>query len=305
MGLHDYALHRCKLASVAAVAALAATPAGALDSLLVGDLSNAATGQPVVGATLTVRFDEQTWETSSDEQGHFSTTVTLPGNQRLYLVQLRAEHPQFASKTREIAIVDGQPEEPITRLDLFPAALAECLLQDDNLVVVGHFRPPLGEDIPDLSDRLAEALQFDLLTVMQQLHLPPALQPVFAPCRDARPRLITQGSTLARALRAHAVVHGNVSRSTGEFLVRAHVSDAYEISSAPVTTQNPAVDLENPSAAQLNPETYAAVLMAVAAGIANRRDCPGAATVLAAAEALGEDASALLEVMEANCGVTQ
>ncbi|MEM9384918.1 MAG: carboxypeptidase-like regulatory domain-containing protein [Pseudomonadota bacterium] len=309
MDWQDYASPRSRrrreltIALAAGVLLGACVNAYAIDALLAGDLTNAATGQPVVGATLTVRFEDERWQVASDEQGHFSATIDLPGEQRLHIVQVSAEHPRFAAKTLEVAIVDGVPEDPITRLHLFPAALAECLLKKDNLVVVGHFRSPLGEDIPDLPDRLAEALQFDLLTVMQQLHLPPALQPVFAPCRDAKPRVITQAGTLARALRAHAVVHGDVSRSTGEFLVRSHVSDAYDIVSVPVTTQNPAVDLANPSAAQLNPQTYGAVLMAVAAGIASRRDCPGALTVIAAAEALGEDVSALTALMEGNCGM--
>lgn len=299
--------HVFKAARSCALAALAlsvAMSAHAQNAVLAGQVRSAATDQPIVGAALTASFRDETWQIASDLDGFFSLSLDLPGEQRLHIVRLMVEHEDFAAASSEIEFVDRVPEETPPRLRLFPKDLVDCRLSEANLVIVGHFRSPIEQTIDDLPDRLAEALQFDLLTHMQQNDLPLRLQPVFASCGGARPRLPAHAKMLAQALRAHAFVHGSVQLDSDDFTVSALVSDAYALSSQPIVTQNEAVDLANPSSAQLNPETYAAVLLAVAAGVAEQSDCPGALRVLSAAESMAGP-SALRSAIEQLCEVGQ
>ena len=276
--------------------------AQAQNAVLAGQVKSAATDEPIVGAMLTARFGDQSWQIASDLDGFFSLSLDLPGEQRLHIVRLMIEHEDYATRSSEVEFLDRVAESTPPQLRLFPKELVGCRLSEANLVIVGHFRSPIDQAINDLPDRLAEALQFDLLTHMQQSDLPLRLQPVFASCDGARPRLPTHAKLLAQALRAHAFVHGSVQRDQNDFTVSALVSDAYSLSSLPTVTQNQAVDLNNPTAAQLNPETYAAVLLAVAAGVAEQSDCPGALHVLSAAEAMAGP-SALRADIEQLCEV--
>lgn len=264
--------------------------AAALDVIVVGDLTDATTGQPIVGAPVEVRFSAlPVGRALSDERGRFRVPATLPDGSNLYVAQLAIDHPDYAAKTEEIQVVNKEPTRDSYALTLFPRVLAPCLPQrghGTHLVVVGHFRSPIGENIGDLSDRLAEAMQFDLLNHLQRAHVPTNLQPIFAPCTEAKPRAISQGKTLAQALRADALVHGNVSREQNSFHVSTHVSDAHNPAAAPVTATSRDVDLNNPNIASMNPDTHVAVLAAVAAGLLENRDCVGALAVASAAERL-------------------
>lgn len=288
-------------------ASLAAAPAASLDVIVVGELSDATTGQPIVGAPTEVRFGDATVGSAlSDERGRFRIPATLPGSSNLYVAQLAVAHPDYAAKTVEFQVVNKEPARDSYALELFPRRLTPCLPERDaaHLVVVGHFRSPLGEDIADLSERLAEAMQFDLLNQLQRVRLATPLQPVFAPCTDARPRQLTHGKTLARALRADALVHGNVSREEDRFHVSTHVSDAYADAPTPATATSRDVDLANPAIASMNPETHVAVLAAVAAGFLDDRDCGSALAVASAAERLAGQPPAFAAEVRRRCGVT-
>ena len=80
------------------------------------------------------------------------------------------------------------------------------------------------------------------VTRLQEATLPPALQPSFEPCEKAYPRALPYGKSLARALRAHAVLFGNVTQGVSGYDVNTYVSDAYDIFAFPVPYANQSVN---------------------------------------------------------------
>jgi hypothetical protein len=152
-----------------------------------------------------------------------------------------------------------------------------------------------------LPGRIAEALQFDLLTRLQVAHLPPELQPSFQPCEQAQPRVLQQGKSLAQALRADVFLFGNVAVRDSKYDVSTYVSDAYELFTHPKPYTNRSVDLDNPSAAQMDPQAHAAVLTAVAAGLEKAGNCEAGITVTIAAERILGKVDPMIAAIRERC----
>ena len=255
-----------------ALALFTQTNLAAADSLAAGKVRHAISDKPVIGATVTLHRSGQTLGSAiTDTDGVFSIPLNLAPSPRHQTLTLRAEHGEFVPVSVPIQTDKGTPTENFYELTLLPKELADCLGETGKKVVVGHIRPPFGETVADLPARIAEALQFDLLTRLQAKHLNAEVQPIFESCAGAKPKSIMHGGQWARALKAHAFLGGSVSRGQSDFDVSTHVSDAYDLFDGPQLSKNHAVDLNDPSAAQMDPKTHATILVAVAKGYENAR----------------------------------
>lgn len=243
-----------------------------------GTVSDLTTNAAVAGAAVQVRCGvEARAEGVTDDGGRFDLAfapcrdATLSVKHELYTEQARPVPTDGA----EIAFA------------LLPKRLGGCVLRNAQGVVVGHFEPPPGSGAGgDLAGRIAVALTYDVLTVIQTLNLPPALQPRFLACDEAQPRSVDFAAGYARALGADAFLMGNVEPADGAFNVRAFVGDAFQLFQPPLPSMTAGVTLNDPAVARLAPAMHGAILTAVARGYAERQMFRECVDVAVAAERL-------------------
>ena len=271
------------------------TTSGHGESFVGGTASDAITGRPIAGVTLEIiDGGNVVGSANSDAEGIYRVQFGTQSNAP-HTLTLRGVHQDYVTVSVHVQIQSGGAIKPIYNLNFLSNSLSACLSQAANTVVVGHFRSPLNRDFSELPGRIAETLDFNLTTRLQTVDLPANSLPAFEACEGAKPKALRFGKNVAKALRADALVHGNVFEQQSSFAVSTYVSYAYEVFERPNVTTNPAVDLNNPAGAAMSKETHAAILAAVAAGIARRGDCLTAISVIAAAESLvGTDVSYLV-----------
>jgi hypothetical protein len=281
---------------------------GLADSLVLGHVRDSVTGASVIGAQVSIKKgNDALGSGSSDSEGNYSVAIRMPNSSELSTLTIHVNHNAYSESSTNIQIKSGAPTERNYPIALLPRDLGVCLGNSKHVVVVGHFRAPLGQSFTELPGRIAEALQFNLLTRLQEATLPPALQPSFEPCEKAYPRALPYGKSLARALRAHAVLFGNVTQGVSGYDVNTYVSDAYDIFAFPVPYANQSVNLNNPSEAEMSPKTYEAVLAAVAAGLEKSEDlektekCKAVITVINAAERIVGEVTPPLAKIRGRC----
>jgi hypothetical protein len=277
---------------------LALRPALPDDSFATGTVLDGVTGRPIVGVTVTVsQGGKSSGDGVSEESGRYKASFRIEPEPKVQLFTLTFKHKDYVTKTLEFQTKEGNPVNSGDKISLLPLVLSRCLAHETQTVIVGKFRSPIGHDFRELTGRIAEALQFNLLTRLQGLYFPPALQPIFEPCQNARPRTLHHGKNLAQALQAHAFLFGDVDRGPSDFSLSTYVSDAYELFDMPHTSKSESVDLNNPSEASISKETYGAVLASVAAGLWKSGDCRSALTVVRIAEnVLGSTPTYLKEI---------
>lgn len=108
------------------------------------------------------------------------------------------------------------------------------------------------------------------------------------------PRIVTLSGAFAKALRANAFLSGDVNPDGDRFKVSTYVSDRFDLFVPPFRTVNEKVNLNDPGAAQLDPNTHAAILVSVATAYHEQLLYPECVEVSIAAEQLaGEHNSAI------------
>ena len=230
-----------------------------------GTVSDLTTGGAVAGATTEMRCGGTSLgQGLTDDAGKFAL-ASAPCREE---ATLSVRHESYTEHSER---VPGDGSE--IAIGLLPKALGGCVLKDAQGVVVGHFRAPVsapGAD-SDLAGRIAEALTYDVLTIVQTLNLPPALQPRFLACDEAKPRSVDFAAGYARALKADALIVGSIEPVDGAFNVRAYIGDAFQLFKPPMPSMARGVTLNDPAVAKLGPDMHAAILTAVARGYAERR----------------------------------
>jgi hypothetical protein len=156
---------------------------------------------------------------------------------------------------------------------LLPLGLADCVSQTDRAVIVGHFLPPVGRDVSELSTRVRNSLHFALATALGKRNLALRLRPIFLSCEAANPMEVTLGTNFARALKADAFIAGEVAHQPTRYLMNIYVSDAYGLFDGPELSRDIPVDLDRPSDTEMPGDAYVAVLAALAAGLKRKDDC--------------------------------
>ncbi len=267
--------------------------------LATGTVRDLATESAINGAAVEVACGVQVVaEGVTDASGEFELGVppcrentTLSIKDELYV-----EHAETIRKGEEKHVIA-----------LLPKALGGCVIKNAQGVVVGHFRPPVStpEGGNDIAGRIADALTYDLLTLLQTLNLPPALQPRFVGCDEASPRSLGFATGYARALGADALLLGDVEPADGAFRVSALIGDAFDMFEPPFRSTTTGVALNDPSTAKLGRDMRAAILTAVARGLGERGKFAECVDVAVAAEhLLGQKTPALAETLRRCQGET-
>ncbi len=235
-------------------------------SLMNGQVIDSVDRVPVAGTTVTIHKGEQLLgRAESNVEGNYEISFEIPSRPRLQILTIRAEHENYVRSSLNIQIVSGEPI-PSIRISLLPDKLSDCRPLSDPSVIVGYFFPPLSMSGTSLglSTRIADALKFDLVTRIQQLHIDWKLQPSFKPCEKANPEGDEQRKDFARSLESDVFVSGYIKVTEHGYKVRTLIIDRYDLFEAPFSSENPNVDLDDPGAAQLTRETHVAILNAIA-----------------------------------------
>ena len=264
-------------------------------------MANAVTKAPIPGAAVKLTMGTQELGTAnSDQNGGFVISSILPATNQPQNLTLLLEHPEFMKASHNLQAVGGKFTQQSYKLQLLPRELVHCrTAATGHCVVIGHFQPPLGATYTELSQRIANALTYDLLTKLQRLHLQVKEQPSFLACEEAKLRSADQGKLFAQALNADVFICGNVIQSGQQINLRTFVSDSYGLFEVPLSFMNLNVDLNDPGAAQMHPETHAAVLTALAAGYEKAEQFPqGIEATFWAERLLAEAKMKLPDLME-------
>jgi hypothetical protein len=259
-----------------------------------GTVSDVTTGSAVAGATLEMRCGIKTLgQGLTDDAGKFELALASCREE----ATLSVRHESYTGHSRRVG-----DESEIT-IDLLPKALGGCVLKDTQGIVVGHFRAPVSATAADgdLAGRIADALTYDVLTIVQTLNMPPALQPRFLACDEANPRSMEFAEGYARALKADALIVGSIEPVDGAFNVRAFIGDAFQLFKPPVPSMATGVALNDPAVAKLGPDMHAAILTAVARGYAERRMFSECIDVAVAAGRLLSRSTSALDQTLARC----
>ncbi len=266
-----------------------------------GKVMDATTDTGIAGAVLELSRADQVFAVgTSDSSGHFQLSFDIPGSRQSQALKLISRSDGFVAGSHNVIITSGAPDLNYYSIRLLPSLISRCLLDMPHLVIVGHFRSASPEvSGSDICRDMVDALQYSLLVPLQEVRVPQDFQPVFWACDEAEPRSKLLAGAYARALKAHAFVTGDVERKDANFRVSTYVGDSYNLFVPPLRTINEDVDLRN--ARGVNPETHAAIFLALAVSYEQSGRYAECVDVILAARKLGEGStsSALERVIEA------
>lgn len=242
----------------------------ATSTVVLGSIADAASEAPLAGVEVVARAGtEVKARTVTDTAGGFQLQFALPGDDTPRQLVLDASLAGYRSTSRPFEVDRGKPSEPAYALRLLPEAVADCIQQVRPAVVVGHFRAAQGSPDGELSQRIAETLQYDLWHQIQKASFSPEQQPGIFPCAAAEPKTPERYASVARLLGADAFIGGYVARAAPPDMrvkVEMSVVDGYGVLAMPLNASSPSVDLDDPRLARLAPEAHAAVLTALVIG---------------------------------------
>lgn len=283
--------------------AVFSTIAAAQQTILSGNVIDEVTGQPIVGAEVTVLRDTETLGSGpTDPNGRYNLSFRVDSSSGANLA-LRVDRPGYSPRQLGFQLVDGQPFDAPGEIGMLAEALSPCRSNLRHTIIIGNFRSPVGEELQELTERITDALQFDLIIRLQQNRLDPALQPVFAPCSGARPAVLQHSKRLVRALHADSLVYGDVTSTAAPFTVKTLITDAYDLFQMPQAHLNDAVDLNDPTSATMSNAVHAAILASLAAGLArtDTSQCAEVISILNTIEQLVSSPPQTLETLRQEC----
>jgi len=268
--------HLADAARAAAIALLFLASCAQCETIALGSVIDSTTGAPVAGASVSIKQQSggTLAEAISNEDGTFRLAFDV-GDGDVQRFAVSVELSGYRTISQGISVTRGKTDRPSYSVKLLPEAIAACVIQSNrHSIVVGYIRPPssmAGQN--DLAERVRDALELDLLPRIQRNELPPERQPKITACVNARPASRDHHSDFAKSLRADAFVSGHVvPASQNQVTVEMAVADRHDRLVPPVLATSAPVDLDNARAARLGPETYAAVLIALAGGYESGED---------------------------------
>jgi hypothetical protein len=237
-------------------------------TVVIGSVQDGATDEPLRGVEVAIGSGTQVDASAlTDDAGKFQLQFDAPPGAGFHSFEMSATLNGYRASSLPVVVDKGKPTAVSYAMKLLPEAVASCIQKARPAVIVGHFRPAQGRPDPDLSDRIADTLRYDLLSQIQKANFMPAAQPGIFPCSAAEPKVPARYGNYARLLGADAYVGGYVtSPDPVKVKVQIAVADGYGVMSVPLTATSPDVDLDDPQLARLAPEANAAVLTALAIG---------------------------------------
>ena len=291
-------------AAVVIVALICGAPQAKAQRIVAGTVTDALTGTPIPDAVVTVKYlDQELGKGTTDGEGHYRVPFGVPpptSNQGPVSISLSLSDGLHKDRIVSLQVVNGHAVQPTNDVALLIPAIASCPSKSKHSVIVGHFLPPVDHDYLELSEHVATAMDYSLNMELQKVHLDKSLQPDFEPCNEAKLKNAKLGKKFARAVKADAFVSGNVS-SGPPYTVTTEVTDAFELFDRPESTISQNVDIDEPTTATLKPETHAAVLGSVAAGLATNEDCENSLAVVSVAKRIVKDIPNYLLELQQGC----
>ncbi|MFZ1392998.1 MAG: hypothetical protein WAS23_15545 [Dokdonella sp.] len=236
--------------------------------VVLGSVRDGATDSALEGAEVIARLGSRTQGRAfSDREGNFQMQFDAPASDGAQAFVLSASLGGYRATSTPFSIAKGRTTASSYPLHLVSDALASCTREAGPAVVVGHFRAPLGQPDPDLADRIAAALQYDLDEKVQTTRLVNSKRPGIFACGDVEPKDPERYGSFARFLGVDAFVGGIVS-SPGSSNVRVQMflADGYGFMTSPSRVVSDGVDLNDPSLSRLAPEAMTAVMTALVVG---------------------------------------
>ena len=266
-----------------------------------GVVTDSITGQAVAGARVTLSSGQTSLGMGATEpDGVFQMFVDLPVRPVPQTYTLEVSLPGYAAQPRNVVVTSGQADQLSYKVSLSRNEAVGCAPGPGRTVVIGHVRAPASatHDL-ELSRRVSAVLEYDLLTGIQKVHLPPAQQPAVLSCPNAQPRTLKEHSDWARALKADAFVVGAAEPVNSRFKVDMQVSARYaDSASLPALVSTPAMNLDLPSSADLGHAALEPITIALLrAYLKEGRYAECVEFSMAAESALGKSA-ALLELRQ-------
>ena len=290
------------IVSLAALLSLAGVGSAAFaDTIVKGKVVDPTTESGIIGAKLKLRRGATELAlTNTDAEGYFELVFPFEVVQEQRTLVLSVERDNYSPNSTNIIVTAGRPDSSAYQIELTPVAIAHCRRSTPHVVIVGYFRNPGGsQDVSDLPGILVTGLSSNLLPELQKRHLPEDFQPVFAECTEARPKSQSDLDNFARALGADVFIFGDVLETGPAYRIRTYVGDRYNVFDPPKTVVNDNVAVTDPAAAELDKETHAYMLVALAQGYAQQERFAECVDVCVAAEqVLGDAASPIVAQRE-------
>lgn len=267
-------------------------------TIVVGQIVDQTTESGIGGVSIKVKSGGNTLgEAVTRQGGNFTVAFDIGSSMNVRNVTLLIEHEDFEEQSLLLTITAGRPDKPAYNVSLLPKALSGCQMQGEHGGVVGHF----GSE--ELAHNVTFALTYSLLTRIQTLNLAADFQPMFVACNEARPRSPLHWGNFAKALGADVFLSGNVKQKSDQnrYDVNIYVSDRFGLFIPPLHTLNQSVTLKEAAAAELEPETHAAILLAVANGYEQEREYAKCVEMTVAAEQLLQGPTPEIEKSRQKC----
>ena len=243
-------------------------------TVIIGSVQDGATDTPLEGAEVVAKSGSAIRASAfSDRDGRFQLQFDAPPGEAPTAFALSANLDGYRATSRPFTITRGKSSEDSFSLRLVSDAVASCVRNVRPAVVVGHFRAAPGQPDPELSSRIAEALQYDLDEKVQTTRLVNSNRPGIFACGDVEPKVAGKYGSFAKLLGVDAFVGGSVtSPDPVKVKVQMSIADGYGVMATPVVVTSPGVDLGDPSVARLAPEAMTAVMTALVIGykVANK-----------------------------------
>jgi hypothetical protein len=247
---------------------LAAHTAVAASFVLAGTVSDASTGVSVSGAEVTLHSggaDVGTTVTAGD--GLFQLPFDMTSSPQPKNLKLIVRREGFVAMASDVVVSAAGASPRSFAFALVPSAISNCVRAADHAIVVGFFRPAGGSPgDADISGRVADALNYDLLVHLQQSMSQQTL-PSVIPCGNAKPIQVTDSPKLVNVLHADALVTGSVNAvALQKVKVDITVFDRFELPPFPKRTSSKDVNLDDPELARLDRSAQEAILTALISG---------------------------------------
>src|SRR5690606_18761162 len=156
---------------LAALASLCACqdPPTSTSVVVTGRVSEAMAGTPMSGVDVSARSGGETLASvPSDEDGNFLLQFDWPVSGAPGTIQVLAGLKGYDAHSLNVEVDRGRPSQSSYALRLLADGLAFCMQRSRPAVVVGHFRPAPGRPDPNLSERIADTLRYDLMEQIQK-----------------------------------------------------------------------------------------------------------------------------------------
>jgi hypothetical protein len=247
-----------------------AIAAGA-ETAIKGIVKDRVTEAPLAGAEIEVRRGGAVLgrAISNAGDGSFLVTVEVGSHPEAVNLKLLVAREGYQSVDRDVVVASGRPRPSASAITLLRSDLADCMSKTRrHWVVVGHFRPPLGQaDSEGFSQGVFDAVRWELSKIADTSSVALDRRPAVVACKDIDE--IESIEAAARALSADVLLAGGVSGPADGslFTVKMYVGDRHGLfagRTTPILSRN--VDLDNPSASRLDGVAAGAIVQALLTG---------------------------------------